>query len=59
MCQVTSMLNFFAKLLNVINVIVSTKEGMLAYMKDQNMPWIGLSFDSPLGEQLRTNFKLV
>ncbi|XP_065920347.1 uncharacterized protein [Dysidea avara] len=36
----------------------NTKESMLAYMKDQHMPWVGLSFDSPLGEQLRTNFKV-
>ena len=30
---------------------------MLAYMKEQNMPWVGLDFESPLGEQLRADFK--
>lgn len=30
---------------------------MLEYMKEQSMPWLGLDFDSPLGEQLRGDFK--
>ena len=32
---------------------------MMGYMKEQNMPWVGLDFDSSLGEQLRGDFKCV
>ena len=39
--------------------LYSTKDAMLGYMKEQNMPWLGLDFESPLGEQLRSDFKCV
>ena len=44
---------------NLFSIGYSTKDAMLGYMKEQNMPWLGLDFDSPLGEQLRGDFKCV
>lgn len=46
-------------LLNSFSIPYSTKDAMLGYMQEQKMPWVGVDFDSLMGEQLRGDFKSV
>ena len=60
MYQVTSMLCHHVVATWMYNsLICSTKNDMLTYMKERQMPWLALDFNSPLGEQLRLDFQCV